>query len=269
MKGRGWAGGGDPPAGRERALGPAGTVPTVCSSVEAVSCRLFSWQAAGLRRAQSSRSHFYISRSKDTTRDFREALECSCALGRFSAIQGAEQVPLALSMQPPYPIESMKRTTILIAALLGAFSLPAFASLEKLLPPNLEDASGNAVSRESLDGKIIGLYFSAEWCPPCRAFTPELVKFRNENKEQFEVVFISSDRNVAAQRSYMKDYKMDFAAVPFRSEWTEKLRAKYAIRGIPTLIVIDSKGNLLSAQGRGDLSQRGAKALSHWQAQVK
>jgi len=26
------------------------------------------------------------------------------------------------------------------------------------------------------DSGVLGLYFSAHWCPPCRAFTPELLK---------------------------------------------------------------------------------------------
>ena len=27
------------------------------------------------------------------------------------------------------------------------------------------------------DKKIVALYFSAHWCPPCRGFTPVLKKF--------------------------------------------------------------------------------------------
>ncbi|KAJ1524214.1 hypothetical protein ONE63_010734 [Megalurothrips usitatus] len=44
---------------------------------------------------------------------------------------------------------------------------------------------------------VIGVYFSAHWCPPCKAFTPQLVATYNAVRERghnFEVVFVSSDR---------------------------------------------------------------------------
>mmetsp|Transcript_119915 Transcript_119915/g.274753 ORF Transcript_119915/g.274753 Transcript_119915/m.274753 type:complete len:81 (-) Transcript_119915:67-309(-) len=49
------------------------------------------------------------------------------------------------------------------------------AALEELLGPTLVGQDGN-VDTSSLDGKTIGLYFSAHWCPPCRGFTPKLTE---------------------------------------------------------------------------------------------
>ena len=38
---------------------------------------------------------------------------------------------------------------------------------------------------DALNNEIIGIYFSAHWCGPCRAFTPNLGKFyENVNKEK-------------------------------------------------------------------------------------
>ena len=39
----------------------------------------------------------------------------------------------------------------------------------------------------ALNGKkVIGLYFSAHWCGPCRGFTPALVEWYNEFKQSHE-----------------------------------------------------------------------------------
>jgi len=37
----------------------------------------------------------------------------------------------------------------------------------------LLDAAGKAVSPDNLKGKLVAIYFSAHWCPPCKAFTPK------------------------------------------------------------------------------------------------
>ncbi|KAF2899802.1 hypothetical protein ILUMI_06384, partial [Ignelater luminosus] len=44
---------------------------------------------------------------------------------------------------------------------------------------------------------VKGFYFSANWCPPCRAFTPQLAEvYRLLRKREpgFEIIFVSSDR---------------------------------------------------------------------------
>lgn len=48
-----------------------------------------------------------------------------------------------------------------------------------------------------LPDAVRGFYFSANWCPPCRAFTPQLADaYRRIRKKEpgFEIVFVSSDR---------------------------------------------------------------------------
>jgi thiol-disulfide isomerase/thioredoxin len=44
-----------------------------------------------------------------------------------------------------------------------------------LVGPELLTRQGPTPTAVALGGKaVVGLYFSAHWCPPCRGFTPEL-----------------------------------------------------------------------------------------------
>ena len=154
-----------------------------------------------------------------------------------------------------------------LLSLLLLLPLTSFASLEELLGTELVDAKGDKVETSSLEGKVIGLYFSASWCGPCRAFTPELVNLRDRKDDQFEVVFVSSDRSAEDQQAYMKDYDMEWPAIPFDSPLRQELGAKYGIRGIPSLVIVDDQGNLITKDGRSEMSGSDAnarKALREW-----
>ena len=65
------------------------------------------------------------------------------------------------------------------------------------------------VGDKTIEGKnVIGLYFSAHWCPPCRGFTPQLAKAYSEyvakvgNSAAIEVVFVSSDLSAKAAQAH-------------------------------------------------------------------
>ncbi|MFM8458463.1 MAG: thioredoxin-like domain-containing protein [Chthoniobacterales bacterium] len=152
-------------------------------------------------------------------------------------------------------------------SLLLIVPLTSFATLEELIGTELVDAKGDKVETSSLAGKVIGLYFSASWCGPCKMFTPELVKFRDRNDEKFEVVFVSSDRSAEDQQEYMKDYDMEWPAIPYDSPLRQELGAKYEVRGIPSLVIVDDQGNLISKDGRSEISGSDSdarKALREW-----
>lgn len=141
------------------------------------------------------------------------------------------------------------------------------AAIHELLGDTLTNQQGDKISTDALQGKIIGIYFSAHWCPPCRGFTPSLVKFYNELIKQgksFEIVFVSSDRSEDDMKKYMDDMNMPWLALPFGDKHKQSLSEKFEIRSIPSLILIDAAGNVITKNGRGDVSKKGTEAFDSW-----
>lgn len=86
----------------------------------------------------------------------------------------------------------------------------------KLLGDTLLRQSGEVkASNIGGEGRTVGLYFSAHWCPPCRGFTPKLAEFYKKHHEEkkFEIVFVSSDRNEGDFKQYYAE--MPWLALPF------------------------------------------------------
>ena len=132
----------------------------------------------------------------------------------------------------------------------AATAATAGSGAAKLFPDGLVDSENQPVDIDYLDGKLVALYFSAKWCAPCRKFTPLLIKYRNENRDDFEVVLVSSDRKVEQQQEYMKKADMPWPAVPFNSPAANKLKKLNTKRSIPTLIIMDKDGEQITSTGR-------------------
>ena len=160
----------------------------------------------------------------------------------------------------------MRLASLLVISLVmaGAWGAEESNPWTKTFTDGLEDAQGNKVGVEQLKGKIVGLYFSAHWCPPCRAFTPKLVQFRDKNAEQFEIVFISSDRSAKDKQKYMTEAKMKWLSVPWRAASGKALAKKHGVRGIPKLVILGPDGKLITGNGRGDVQSNPNGALAAW-----
>lgn len=120
--------------------------------------------------------------------------------------------------------------------------------------------------RGQLDGtRYLAVYYSAHWCPPCRAFTPELVKTYQSIKArhpEFEIVFVSSDRNEEAMTGYMTEYRMTWPAVRFSERKSlRSLRRPSHENGIPNLVFLDADGKELSLSFTPDGGYRGPRAV--------
>ena len=101
------------------------------------------------------------------------------------------------------------------------------------------------VKVSDLEGKVIGLYFSANWYPPCRNFTPVLVDMYEQlktNGSNFEIVYMSSDEDLNAFNNYHA--LMPWLAIPFSDLETKKaLNRKFDIEGIPCLVISQPNSN--------------------------
>jgi len=103
------------------------------------------------------------------------------------------------------------------------------AVIKELFGDTLVTSSGQTIVSASiteepcLEGSsakhVLGLYFAANWCPPCREFTPLLVEFYNRFRKTgstyclVDIIFVSSDVDEESYLEYLK--KMPWPAMPY------------------------------------------------------
>jgi len=133
----------------------------------------------------------------------------------------------------------------------------------------LVTADGTKVKAEEyLKDKVVGLYFSAGWCPPCRAFTPQLKKYYEELKsagKNFEVVFVSRDRSAEDLVEYYRDHHGKWLYLEFGDPNIQELLTKYDVKSIPTFRVIKPDGSVVVSDARNEVAEKGSKALELWE----
>lgn len=162
-------------------------------------------------------------------------------------------------------LESSEKEDLNVSQALKSSISDTVATPNPLFPNDIINHKGESVSSSVLSGKTLGIYFSAQWCPPCRHFTPSLVEFRDRNSKDFEVVFVSADRSPSDQLKYMEKYGMKWYAIPHGSPIVNELNKKFEVRGIPSLVIVDSMGNTITKNGRDDVSGNPSGALASWQ----
>jgi len=113
--------------------------------------------------------------------------------------------------------------------------------------------------------KFYLLFFSANWSPDGRKFTANLIDFYNRVAAQhpeLEVIFFSADRSQFGMESYMTQSAMPWPAVAY-----DKLSGKAGdmqkglVHEIPTLVLADATGRILSYSHSGENAVDGAEVL--------
>ncbi|KAK6620627.1 hypothetical protein RUM43_010920 [Polyplax serrata] len=123
---------------------------------------------------------------------------------------------------------------------------------------------------QNLKGSIIGFYFSAHWCPPCKGFTPQLIETYNLLKRMgvnFEVIFVSSDRSAESHKTYFQT--MPWLGVPYSDqECRRELASLYGVQGIPTLVIVDFDGTVITYDGRGEINDDPTGQMFPWRPRL-
>jgi len=109
---------------------------------------------------------------------------------------------------------------------------------------------GQAITKESLAGRVTLINFWATWCPPCKVEFPHLAamtkKLGAESKFQFLSVN-TDDESIDDARELAKKFLLEQGVShptwvdPTRETWAG-LAQHFGASGIPLTIVIDSQG---------------------------
>lgn len=79
---------------------------------------------------------------------------------------------------------------------------------------------------KSIENKVIGLYFAANWCIPCQEFTTILKQTYDEIIERsssFEIVFISFDKKLEDMKDFYNERHGHWLALPFKDPTIEQV----------------------------------------------
>lgn len=115
---------------------------------------------------------------------------------------------------------------------------------------DLENLEGKKVKLSDYKGKLIVLDFWATWCRPCRASFPKMQALVNEY-ESVKVVFLfidTEERNSKEKiknkvTEFLKEHEYTFNVL---YDFNSEVANKYKIKGIPTKVLIDKEGNIIS-----------------------
>jgi thiol-disulfide isomerase/thioredoxin len=141
--------------------------------------------------------------------------------------------------------------------------LPMLEGLNRRLnlPGNKLELTGKFLDGGDLDwasyhGKVVLVDFWATWCGPCRAEVPNVLEnYLKYHDKGFDVIGISLDEKRSDAEDYVKQTNIPwpsiFSDVDGQRGWQTPMAVKYGITGIPTAILVDQEGNVVSMMARG------------------
>jgi thiol-disulfide isomerase/thioredoxin len=109
------------------------------------------------------------------------------------------------------------------------------------------------VKLQQYAGKYVIVDFFASWCKPCLSEVPRLKKhFATYKNRGLEIIAISLDEDNDALSHYLKSAELPWPVIHDNSEdLTQRLQMKYGISALPTVLLLNKEGTVISLEARG------------------
>lgn len=133
------------------------------------------------------------------------------------------------------------------------------------LPPSLFSREDTTVLSSSLSGKITALFFASSSSKPCQILAPKLAAIYTElekAEKPFEVILVSADADKATYDAFRKT--LPFPALRYEEKGVrESLEKQFDAAVVPSLVLFDEQGKLITTKGKEAVFVGGAKAYPY------
>ncbi len=107
----------------------------------------------------------------------------------------------------------------------------------------LTTIEGRTIDSSRLRGNVVLVNFWATWCGPCKEEMPALKRLKESFAgKSFELLAVTTDQQVEGIRTFVQALGLEF---PVLLDNTKDVSAAFAVRGLPTTVLIDRQNRLV------------------------
>jgi cytochrome c biogenesis protein CcmG, thiol:disulfide interchange protein DsbE len=133
--------------------------------------------------------------------------------------------------------------TLLVAALVVAEVTTGHASSHRDRAPELpaEVLAGEPVDLAALEGDPTAINFWASWCPPCQREAPAIEHLSTSLPKDTRLVGVDWNDTRSGAHDFISRYGWTFTNL---RDSSGSVGDAYGIQGLPTTVIVDSKGRI-------------------------